>query len=249
MIKGKLWISPCKCGFCKVYSSSKKEDNTINIPQNEGDQTEEKIVTLVASVRQNDCGNAFGKLREYLSSYISLFEHKYRIPGCDADEIAQECLFALRFKAIEDFDPVRGKFRSFAILCMKRHLFSIIKASSQQKRRVLNESLSLDADRSEGGELSLSNLITKDTMSMVEKLEKAEVTTITKQRLLSKLSRLEQEVFKMYIQQYPYDEIAEALEKIFPSKKFSKKSVDNALVRCRFKAQEMSDDADLFGEK
>jgi len=132
---------------------------------------------------------------------------------------------------------------------MKRHLFSIIKASSQQKRRVLNESLSLDADRSEGGELSLSNLITKDTMSMVEKLEKAEVTTITKQRLLSKLSRLEQEVFKMYIQQYPYDEIAEALEKIFPSKKFSKKSVDNALVRCRFKAQEMSDDADLFGEK
>ena len=221
----------------------------MSIPHNEGDQTEEKIITLVASVRQYDCGNAFGELREYLSSYISLFEHKYRIPGCDADEIAQECLFALRFKAIEDFDPVRGKFRSFAILCMKRHLFSIIKASSQQKRRVLNESLSLDADRSEGGELSLTNLITKDTMSIVEKLEKAEVTTITKQRLLSKLSRLEQEVFKMYIQQYPYDEIAEALEKIFPRKKFSKKSVDNALVRCRFKAHEMNDDADLFNEK
>lgn len=219
----------------------------MSIPQNEGDQTEERITMLVASVRQADCENAFGELREYLSSYISLFEHKYRIPGCDADEIAQECLFALRFKAIEDFNPIRGKFRSFAILCMKRHLFSIIKASSQQKRRVLNESLSLDEDRSEGDDLSLTNLITKDKLSTVEKLEKAEITFVTKQRLLSKLSRLEQEVFKLYIQQYPYDEIAEALEKIFPSKKFSKKSVDNALVRCRSKAQEMTDtDAELF---
>ncbi len=218
----------------------------MSFPQNEGEQTEERIIILVASVRQTECESAFGELREYLSSYISLFEKKYRIPGCDADEIAQECLFALRFKAIEDFNPVRGKFRSFAILCMKRHLFSIIKASSQQKRRVLNESLSLDEDRSEGDDLSLANLITKDKLSTVEKLEKAEITLVTKQRLLSKLSRLEQEVFKLYIQQYPYDEIAIALEKIFPSKKFSKKSVDNALVRCRSKAQEMSDNTDLF---
>lgn len=217
----------------------------MSIPRKGGDQTEEQITMLVASVRQTDCENAFSELREYLSSYISLFEKKYRIPGCDADEIAQECLFALRFKAIEDFNPVRGKFRSFAILCMKRHLFSIIKASSQQKRRVLNESLSLDADRSEGDDLSLANLITKDGLSMVEKLEKAEMTLITKQRLLSKLSRLEQEVFKLYIQQYPYDEIATALEKIFPNKKFSKKSVDNALVRCRAKAQNITMDVNF----
>jgi len=143
-----------------------------------GEQTEEQIIVLVALVRQAESENAFSELREYLSSYISLFEKKYKIPGCDADEIAQECLFALRFKAIEDFNPTRGKFRSFAILCMKRHLFSIIKASSQQKRRVLNESLSLDEDRSEGDDLSLSNLITKDQMSTVDKLEKAEITSV-----------------------------------------------------------------------
>ena len=218
----------------------------MTIPRNEGDQTDElKVILLVNQVRSTDCENAFGELREYLSSYISLFAHKYRIPGCDADEIEQECLYALRFKAIEDFNPTRGKFRSFAILCMKRHLFSIIKASSQQKRRVLNESLSLDEDRSDGNDLSLANLITKDKLSTVEKLEKEEMTNITKKRLLSKLSRLEQEVFKLYIQQYPYDEIADALEKIFPNKKFSKKSVDNSLVRVRQKAQNMGADPDF----
>ena len=217
------------------------------IPRKEGDQTDElKIVQLVIQVRDMDCEGAFAELRAYLTSYISLFEYKYKIPGCDADEIEQECLYALRFKAIEDFNPARGKFRSFAILCMKRHLFSIIKASSQQKRRVLNESLSLDEDRSEGNDLSLSNLITKDKLSTVERLEKAETTAVTKQRLLSKLSRLEQEVFKLYIQQYPYDEIAAALEKIFPNKQFTKKSVDNALVRCRSKAHELNKNTGIF---
>lgn len=221
----------------------------MTIPQNEGDQTEERIITLVAEVRQTDSEIAFCELRAYLSSYIGLFEHKYKIPGCDADEIGQECLYALRFKAIEDFNPVRGKFRSFAILCMKRHLFSLIKASSQQKRRVLNESLSLDADRSEGDDLSLTNLITKDKLSTAEKIEKAEVTLVTKQRLLSRLSRLEQEVFKLYIQQYPYDEIVDELEKVFPDKRFTKKSVDNALVRVRSKAQELTYAYEFFSEK
>lgn len=222
----------------------------MDVPRTEGDQTDEKfIIVLVNQVREHDCQKSFANLREYLSNYIGLFERKYKIPGCDADEIEQECLFALRFKAIEDFNPTRGKFRSFAILCMKRHLFSIIKASSQQKRRVLNESLSLDEDRSSGDDLSLNSLVTKDSLSTIDLIEKDETTAITKMKLLSKLSRLEQEVFKLYIQQYPYEEIATALEKIFPNRKFSKKSVDNSLVRVRFKAQELSIKYDLFNEK
>ena len=61
------------------------------IPQYEGDQTEElQIVLLVNNVRERSCETAFGNLREYLSSYISLFERKYKIPGCDADEIEKE---------------------------------------------------------------------------------------------------------------------------------------------------------------
>ncbi len=223
------------------------------VPHNGGDRTdeqnEEQIAGLVHLVREDDCESSFCELRAYLSSYISLFERRYKIPGCDADEIEQECLYALRYKAIEDFNPSRGKFRSFAILCMKRHLFSIIKGSNQQKRRVLNESLSLDEDRSEGDHLSLSNLITKGSeISVVERLEKEELTTATKTRLLSKLSRLEQEVFKLYIQQYPYDEIAQELERIFPNKRFSKKSVDNALVRLRLKAQNMSKNIEWWSE-
>lgn len=209
-------------------------------------QTEEEISKLVDFVRNTDCESSFAELRAYVSQYIRVFEKKYRIPGCDADEIEQECLYALRYKAIEDFNPLRGKFKSFAILCIKRHLFSLIKGNNQHKRIVLNTAVSLDEDRSEDGDsLSLVNLISKDEDSVHDVLEKSEVFNTRKQDLLDRLSKLEQEVFKLYIKQYHYDEIVEMLKDVFPNKRITKKTIDNALVRARKKAEELLKDDDF----
>ncbi len=202
---------------------------------------EQKITVLVGHVREDSNEAAFISLQTYLSYYIKLFGRKYRIPGCDSDEIEQECLYALRYKAIEDFNPERGKFKSFAILCIKRHLFSLIKGNNQLKRRVLNTSLSLNEDRSEGGEsLSLISIITEDVPTIDEKLAKDEAYQMRQNRLLSKLSPLEQEVFKLYLQQLHYDEIVDSLKPMFADKRVTKKTVDNALQRIRSKAQQIS---------
>ena len=208
-------------------------------------EEQQQINRLVVSVRDNRDESAFLELKSYLDYYVKLFGSKYRIPGCDADEIEQESLYALRYKAIEDFNPTRGKFRSFAILCIRRHLFSIIKGNNQQKRRVLNESLSLDQDRSDGGEnLSLVNLVVKSGIPADEEVVRAESHAIKRNQLLSRLSRLEREVFELYTQQYHYDEIVDELKKIFPGKNMSKKTVDNGLQRVRSKAQEMTANLD-----
>lgn len=210
------------------------------ISRNSRDRSEVEIIKLVNSVRETGCEKSFVELKQYVTQYIEVFGKKYRIPGCDADEIEQECLVALRYKAIEDFNPSRGKFKSFAILCIKRHLFSLIKGGNQHKRRVLNESLSLDEERSEDGDnLSLASLVSRNEPSVHEEAVRKESFNIRKSRLLSKLSRLEQEVCKLYLQQYHYDEIVDFLKDVFPNKKISKKLVDNALVRCRSKAQEL----------
>lgn len=204
-------------------------------------ELDENVSKLVNLVRDSDCEKSFAELQRYLQYYIKLFGKKYRIPGCDSDEIEQECLFALRYKAIEDFNPSRGKFKSFAILCIKRHLFSLIKANNQQKRTVLNTSLSLDEDRSCDGEyLSLVCLITEDEPTADEQIARNEQDKLREERLLAKLSGLEQEVFKLYIKQLRYDEIVDELVKLFPDKDYDKKAVDNALQRLRTKAQEMS---------
>ena len=203
------------------------------------DRSEEDIIKLVDRVRNSKCEFAFERIQLYLQQYVTLFSRRYRIPGCDQDEIEQECLFALRYKAIEDFDSERGKFKSFAILCIKRHLFSLIKGNNQQKRKVLNESLSLDQDRSEDNDsLSLSNLVTKDALTVDEELERFETFNAEQQYLLSHLSELEQEVFKSYLQQNSYKEMVDELKYIFPNKKITKKTIDNALVRLKQKAQD-----------
>jgi len=202
--------------------------------------SEQDIVKLVNSVREDDCESSFIKLRDYLQQYISMFAKKYRIPGCDYDEIEQECLFALRYKAIEDFNQARGKFKTFAILCIKRHLFSLIKANNQQKRTVLNTSLSLEEDRSDDGDnLSLVSLIPQDGETIIDQVSRRESYFVQENILVSKLSGLEEEVYKLYMQQMSYEEIVIELSKIFPDRECNIKTVDNSLMRLKSKAHDL----------
>jgi len=228
-----------------TLSDSSERDST---------KLEREINELVNFIRDVDdegvTAAAFGEIRSYIDQYIKYFGRKYRIAGHDADEIEQECLYALQYKAIKDFDPSRGKFRSFAILCIKRHLYSLIKGNNQQKRKVLNQSLSLDEDRGDEGEkLSLINLITEDgltdtSLTVVEELERRENHNVKKTKLLAKLSRLEQEVCFYYLKQYRYEEIVVKLQEVFPDREITKKTCDNALQRIRMKAHDLAESLD-----
>lgn len=204
-------------------------------------KSEQDVVNLVNRVRDYDCAMSFDILKEYLNSYIINFGKKYRIPGCDVNEVLQECLIALKFKAIEDFNPNRGKFKSFAVLCIKRHLFSLIKGNNQHKRRVLNESLSLDEERSDdnGEKLSLASIVATKCLTSYEETSKSELFYIRLSRLMSNLSKLEQEVLKLYLEQNSYGEIVSQLKDVFPQKQVKRKAIDNALVRVRKKAQDL----------
>lgn len=219
---------------------------TLSDEERDGAKSEKEISRLVNHVRENEDEASFIQLQSLLSYYISFFGKRYRIAGHCSEEIEQECLYALRYKAIEDFDPERGKFKSFAILCIRRHLFSIIKANRQQKRRALNDSLSLDENRSEDGDyLTLIGLVQQDQLSADEQIIKSESTDLRQNKLMSKLSKLEQEVFKLYIKGFHYDEIVDELLEIFPRKKCTKKTCDNALQRIRSKAQYLAKNMDF----
>lgn len=216
------------------HNKNKKFSNKVVI-------SEDEIISLVKRARELDDQEAFDQLGVYLSYYISLFEKKYNIAGSDNDEIKQECLVALWQKAIEDFDPTRGKFRSFAVLCIKRHLFSIIKGNNQQKRKALNKSISLDQDRSDGEEnLSLGNLLAEDCLAVDEQYEKDENYSEIQSKLMSMLSPLEKEVYKLYVKQYKYSEIVEKLKGKIDGVKVNKKAIDNALFRVRQKSRKIS---------
>lgn len=225
---------------------SPKKERGRPVADKKKSNEELKLTNLVVKVRDYQDESAFVELQTHVEFYVKLFGNKYRIPGCDSDEIEQECWIALRTKAIEDFNPQRGKFKSFAILCIRRHLFSIIKGNNQHKRRVLNESLSLDEDRSDEGEnLSLASLIVKEEPAADEAVANEETFLVQQRRLVQRLSKLEKEVFKFYLQQMHYDEIVDELNRVLPGKNVNKKTVDNALQRLRSKAQDLAKTLDF----
>ena len=212
-----------------------------------------KLVNTVRRSRKQERINvAFNQIVEIMQKKINQLVYKFHIPGCTKQDIEQEALFALRYKAIKDYDSSRSErhelspFDKFAMLCMRRHLATQLKASYQNKSYTLNTAASLDRDRSCAAKseenLFLSDIISTTDGDVVEALKKREYFVLFMNQLYKRLSPFEQEVLKLYSLKYSYNEIADIMNKRNKKKKLKKnlvKSVDNALSRIKNKGKEV----------
>ena len=229
-------------------SRKKKSENNIDPIQH--------LINLVDIVRKarkkEKINKAFEEIINILDIKIKQISYRFNIAGFGFNDVYQEALYALRYKAIKDYDPDRGStdepypFDKFAMLCMRRHLSTIRKTSYQNKKKVLNFSISLDQERGDYGsgqgdeQFSLMDLIPQTTISVVDKIEKTEYYKQLFESLLDKLSSFEQEVFILYIKKYSYEQITKIINKkryIIQDKKIDVKSVDNAIVRIKHKSK------------
>ena len=135
----------------------------------------------------------------------------YYLPGADAEDLVQEGMIGL-FRAIQDFDPAKGAFGSFAKLCVQRQVISAVKASTRQKHQLLNEFVSFDA-RTDGQHAL------RDVLPGPQE-EEPEALILQKQRLdevhqamETTLSELELEVLLRHISGESYQQIAMALDR------------------------------------
>jgi len=196
--------------------------------------------------RQNE---AYNLLENRIKPKIGFIVRQFYIPGFSSDDILQEALFALRFKAIPDYDSSRGRgpdpypFDKFAMLCIRRHLSTILKGAFQNKKKTLNTSLSLDQDRgnttTDG--LFLSEILPKTEGTVIDDIGDQEFQHELFKKLFRELSSLEQRVFKLYALRYSYEEISAIINKYYRKHKVRKrtnvKSIDNALSRIKQKAR------------
>jgi len=205
-----------------------------------------KLVNKVRkSKKQREVDLAFESIVNGLKPRIRNLCSKFNIPGLSHDDIFQEALYALRFKAIKDYDQTRGTvagpapFDRFALLCIRRHIVTELKTSHQIRRRVLNTCISLDQDR--GGsndDLSLVNILPQTKGDILDLIENREYFTKLVKSLLSKLSKFEREVFLLYVEKYTYEEIADIINRRkLRGLQVNIKGVDNALSRIKHKAQ------------
>jgi RNA polymerase sigma factor (sigma-70 family) len=209
-----------------------------------------KYINCIRRSKSTDEANlAFENLYKMLSPKIQKLISRFNIPGYDHSDILQEALFALRYKAVKDYDKARGindepaLFDKFALLCIRRHLATEFKSSYQNKKRVLNQAVSMDKENNKNNnnpdsEVTLSAIIVDPhDKNVLKKVADEEFYKNLNTLLAKQLSDFEMEVFMLYKQKYSYEEIAEKInnrrKKIF----VNIKGVDNALSRIKHKAQ------------
>lgn len=197
----------------------------------------------------------FNRIHVYMHGYllnVVLKQFPY-IRGYQTNDIYQESLIAIRFKAIPNFKKGKGmSFLNFCKMCIRRHLITILNASQNRlKDKSMNQAISLDrvisdSDDEQGN--TLSNIIPDSALSVDVKTENNEALFVTRSTLMRSLSSFERVVLGEYLTGSSYKEIATMIVETTQSKlpyekafKNALKAVDNALLRIRKKAISIKD--------
>ena len=149
------------------------------------------------------------------------------LAGGDSEDLIQEGMVAL-IKAVREFAPEKAAtFRTFAEICIRNRLYSVLRASARDKHKALNQSISLDTPDFD------SNSYTSGTSSLAQRdpedfLIDREHTAALLAGVRKQLSEFEAKILGYYLDGLSCREIADAVGK-------PPKSVDNAVQRIRRK--------------
>ena len=173
----------------------------------------------------------FKEIIENLKPNIEKLANKYYIAGYDKEDIYQESYIGA-ISAIKYFDPNKNNnFYAFANLTIERRIIMLLKKSKRQKNLSLNSALSLDSRLNHNTDTNFLDVLnTNYSEDFVENLKSSEILDIKKEKLINKLSKMEKEVFNLYLNGYSYKEISKKIGK-------DEKTVDNALQRIKNKSK------------
>lgn len=147
---------------------------------------------------------------------VRMCTRPFFLAGGDSEDLIQEAMFGL-IKAIREFNPDRDtRFRTFADVCIRNRIRSVITSALRGKHMPLNESVPFESVADKGGCSPEELFITQE-----ERAERVKQLSRT-------LSSLEQSVLSLFLQGLSYQEIGEKVGR-------SAKSVDNAVQRIRRK--------------
>jgi len=206
-------------------------------------------------VKLNNDEDAFLVVKKKLEGHMRSVVSKFFISGLTNDDIYQECLIALRFKAIDDYDQDKGPFIKFARLCIRRHIITELKACKKKKNLALNTAYSLDQSyKNDDGESSyqLIDLVEDEKKAnYFENLSEKERGKFLYNHLARRLTELEYKILAFYIKGYNYNEIVDLVKKDDPDLfknddiESQKKVIDNGLCRIKNKAKELKEEIDV----
>ena len=157
--------------------------------------------------------------------------------GGDSEDLTQEGMVGL-IKAVREYDAAKeASFRTFAEICIRNRLYSVLRAAARDKHSPLNQSVPLDTPFLD------SNSYTSGTSHLAQRnpedfLIDREHTAALLAGVRKQLSEFEAEILGYYLDGLSCREIAETVGK-------PPKSVDNAVQRIRRKVARQLQSGDL----
>jgi len=181
--------------------------------------------------------NALDFLLSKYKSLASRISRSYFLVGAEYEDVLQEAMLGL-YSACRTYSPNGASFKSFAVLCITRSVFTAVKKSNRLKNKILNESLSLTSqgtvildgkdDESEEISICIPSSIQDPEDALLSQERKKEIIEIIKTNLSDK----EKLVLSLYLKGLTYLEISEKTG-------MNAKSVDNAITRTKKKLEKL----------
>lgn len=189
------------------------------------DMTEEAVTTLA----QAGDRSAWDFLAEKYRPLIRYQVRPYFMIGAEEEDLVQEGLIGLT-EAIRDYVPAKGvKFRTFATLVIRRHVYSAMEKAGRLKHLPLNSYVSLQEILPGDSQQTVEEILEDtDGLSPLEHVIDSEGMKEYLDHISKVLSPLEQSILRSYLEGHSYREISAVTGR-------DVKSVDNAIQRIRKK--------------
>lgn len=200
---------------------------------------EKEIREYVQRAKDGD-DQAYEFLLKLVEPDIKKIHTQYRwwVRGYDEEDIKSECSIML-IKAINKFDfRVNTTFKYFAFVFFRRRVISLMEKSRSQKHRMLNDASSIDnlLYDEDGNECDKHEKIrSMNDGSIAKDIEDRQYAQFIKRVFFDHLTKMEKEVFELFLENMSYDEISEIL-------KIKNKSVDNAIQRAKKKVDKVKEE-------
>ena len=178
------------------------------------------------SLLRSDCKDAGDELVSRYKALVKKCSRPFFLVGGDSEDLIQEGMIGL-ISSMQSFDESKDcTFRSYAELCIKRRIFSAIKAANRNKHQPLNSGLSLEDLRDDDARPATADELYSQSPEQlfIRQEERANMYVLCRKLL----SAYERDVLVLYLEGLSYDEIAKACGKPV-------KSIDSALQRIRKK--------------
>lgn len=192
------------------------------------DYNDYELVSLAQELNEDAINIIYEKYKPII--YKKSRKYLPLLKGIELCDLVQECYIILDY-AIKHFNQDNNNtFYTFFIVCLDRYLLNEYKKNNNSKNKILNESISLDSTNEDDN--SLLDLIMDTTTPELELTSNEEVINLYN-KILNKLTNLEECVFILKINNFSYKEIADVLDKDI-------KSIDNAIQRIKNKINNLN---------